>query len=93
MSEKFHDKLNGQLCEYLETYTENLAHSVVIAGGTQGSLEVLGLLCDEGVSSVIYAGSTVKSVILNKHPLKLSGRRPSIRIRSSLSARRPPGPR
>ena len=44
-------KLKSQQYEYLETYTDGLAHAMVIAGGTRGSLEVFRQLCDEGFSA------------------------------------------
>ena len=50
-SKDLQDKFKYQLYEYLETYTEGLAHGMVIAGGTTGAMEVFRMFCDEGFST------------------------------------------
>ena len=44
-------KFKSQLYEYLETYTDGLTHSMVMAGGPRGSLEAFRQMCDEGFSA------------------------------------------
>ena len=50
-SKSLQDKFRYQLYEYLETYSEGLAHSTVMAGGTGGAMEVFRTMCDEGFST------------------------------------------
>ena len=49
-SEELSTKFKGQLYEYLETFTEGMAHATVVTGGSPNVLEVLRQLCDEGFS-------------------------------------------
>ena len=44
-------RFKAQLYEYLETYTEGLTHSMVMAGGSMNAMEAFRQLCDEGFSA------------------------------------------
>ena len=50
VSEELSAKFKGQLYEYLETFTEGMAHATVVTGGASSVLEVFRQLCDEGFS-------------------------------------------
>ena len=50
-SQEVMQKIKCQLYEYLENFSDGLTHSMIVAAGPRGSMEVFRQMCDEGFSS------------------------------------------